>query len=146
MKTTLRHFFLAFVACTLCACLGSNLSAIATGVGETSESVWTLTQGNLDGKPLPITNTAITLQVDNNTFYGNSGINTYNAPVTAKGSRISVDNIFTTLMAGDIENLKLETDYLSALQRVEKYERNENTLILTGKGVSLTYQLSPVQK
>ncbi|SUO94332.1 META domain-containing protein [Suttonella ornithocola] len=132
---------------SLTGCQSSNLSALSL-VPNDSQTVsdamnngyWQLTQAEIDGKTL-IISAPITLSVHNGEFSGQSGINRYRTEAKLQNGSLEVDNnIQTTRMAGPVNEMRLESDYLSALRRVNHYQRNGETLSLSGDGVSLQYR------
>ena len=130
---------------------GLALSTLLLGgcAGESADSLsvetetWVLVEGQVDGKPLDVSNGEITLSfVDGEAMVGNGSVNNYRAPVAISGGRIEhTGPLITTRMAGPMPAMKLESEYLSALGEAEALQRNGNTLIITGEGDELTFSL-----
>ena len=87
----------------------------------------------------------ITLNTANkDAFTGTSVINQYNAPVKIRGNTIEHTGETTiTLMAGDMEAMRLESDYIKALNATKTIRRDGNTLTLSGDGIELRYRPGP---
>lgn len=122
----------------------STIAASSTPVAQKSNlgtEYWQLRQATLDGKPLTI-HTPISLHIQDGTVSGNSGVNQYHAQANLQNGTLTIKDIVTTRMAGSIDNMRLESNYLSALRKVQNVKRDGNHLILSGEGTELHYQVS----
>ncbi|SUO92775.1 META domain-containing protein [Suttonella indologenes] len=141
-----RHSYtlacVAAVGFLLSACQSSGLGSANGTLGPNHErGLWQLSQGSIDNRPLNTALAPITLQTGEGEFSGNSGVNQYRVAVERSGSDLSVDeNIQITRMAGDIEQMRLESDYLSALRRITKAKQQAEFLQLSGEGVELLFR------
>lgn len=142
-----RHSFtvaLAGAACLfLSACESTGLGSAQAALSLRAEhqGQWQLSQGSIDHRPLNTALAPITLQAGNGEFSGISGVNQYRVAVQQNGGALSVDeNIQITRMAGNIEQMRLESDYLSALRRVTQSAHQEGQLQLRGEGVELIFR------
>lgn len=101
---------------------------------------WTLRSGTYEGKPLLLSQSSgITLAFEQDKVYGSGGINQYQAPVNIQGKNITIHDIVTTRMAGDVAKMRVESHYLSALRQVTQYQKDNHELILSGEGVQLHF-------
>ena len=76
-------------------------------------------------------NVKITISFAEENFFGFSGVNNYFGKYTVSGNNIKLSHVGSTLMAGPREAMEKEFEYTSALDKVETYELDKNTLILT---------------
>lgn len=86
--------------------------------------------------------TNITLSFDENEmrFYGQV-VNLYNGSYRASGDRIKFDQDATTLMMGPADAMDAERNYFQFLTKVEKYNLNDGTLVLTANdGKTMTFK------
>lgn len=141
MRQRLRGFTIIATALVLSACQTTApiRSTTAEEVGET----WQLTQGVVKGKALQlVSGHEITLSFyANEAFVGRSAVNNYRVPVKISGSRIEQTGpVITTMMAGSMPAMQLESDYLSAISVVDKISRNGDKLRISGENIQLDYQ------
>lgn len=107
---------------------------------ENSTGHWQFQSGRLNGKAFNADGENITLNYEDKHLFGSSGVNRYQAPVTISGNRLTfTDGIATTRMAGSIEAMRLESDYLSALRAANTIERKDRNLIMRGENVELKF-------
>ena len=108
-------------------------------------TVWVLESGQLNGKPLDTASGEVTLNTaDQTVFTGTAAINQYRAPIRISGSNIThTETITTTLMAGEMAAMRLESDYLEALGATTTLAHEGNHLILRGDGVELRFRAKP---
>ena len=106
---------------------------------------WILVAGQVKGKTLNVQDGKITLKQDKDAFTGISAINHYRVPVKIRGNTIEHPDEppTTTLMAGPMEAMRLESDYIKALNATKTIRREGNTLTLSGDGIELRYRLGP---
>lgn len=76
-------------------------------------------------------NVKITISFAEENFFGFSGVNNYFGKYTVSGNNIKLSHVGSTLMAGPREAMEKEFEYTSALDKVETYKLDKNTLILT---------------
>lgn len=142
-----KKILLASVALLLGACQsgGMNSHDPTTDTGGNTQGQWVLESGQADGKALNTAVGKITLNTANkDAFTGTSVINQYNAPVKIRGNTIEHTGETTiTLMAGDMEAMRLESDYIKALNATKTIRRDGNTLTLSGDGIELRYRPGP---
>lgn len=111
-----------------------------------SAQIWQLDQGHFEGKTLNLAASPerITLVMQGNLLTGKSPVNHYNVPASISGNGLRVTGpIMTTRMAANAEAMRLESDYLQALQKAERYEKSGDRLTIEGQGVRLDYFLKP---
>ena len=73
----------------------------------------------------------ITINFAEENFFGFSGVNNYFGKYTLSGDNMELSHVGSTLMAGSREAMEQEFEYITALGKVEKYQVEKNTLILT---------------
>ena len=129
MKTT-HHAFALLGATLLAACQAdSNPGNISAGDSPRSGSQWVLVAGQLNGKPLNVQDGTVTLTQEKDAFTGVSAINHYRVPVKIRGGNIEhPEPPTTTLMAGPVEAMRLESDYLEAMSAVKHLKREGDSL------------------
>ncbi|MFC2406828.1 MAG: META domain-containing protein, partial [Cardiobacterium sp.] len=131
MKTT-HHAFALLGATLLAACQAdSNPGNISAGDSPRSGSQWVLVAGQLNGKPLNVQDGTVTLTQEKDAFTGVSAINHYRVPVKIRGGNIEhPEPPTTTLMAGPVEAMRLESDYLEAMSAVKHLKREGDSLTI----------------
>ena len=84
----------------------------------------------------------ITLIFNENGINGNAGINNYFGSYKITGNIIEIAGIGATKMAGSQNLMKIETEYLSLLEKVKKMKMtDERSLVLTTEnGKTLTFE------
>ena len=84
----------------------------------------------------------ITLSFTENEINGNAGINNYFGNYKITGNIIEIAGIGATKMAGSQNLMKIETEYLSLLEKVKKMKMtDERSLVLTTEnGKTLTFE------
>lgn len=141
---------ITFIGALFCAgCQeGAQSGSSGKAQGQLEHNIeWKLVSGEDSGKTFGAADniTLVFVEDEGNTLIGGeSGVNLYNAPVTidAKKGSISLglgEMLATTRMMGPPELMQKENDYLNALRRINRYELNDNELILIGDGVTLKY-------
>lgn len=111
-----------------------------------SAQIWQLEQGQLSGKALNLAAAPepITLVMQGDLLTGKSPVNHYNAPASIGGNTLRITGpIMTTRMASSAAAMHLESDYLQALQKAERYEKSGNRLTIQGEDIRLDYFLKP---
>ena len=142
MKTT-HHAFALLGATLLAACQAdSNPGNISAGDSPRSGSQWVLVAGQLNGKPLNVQDGTVTLTQEKDAFTGVSAINHYRVPVKIRGNTIEHPDEppTTTLMAGSIEAMRLESDYLEAMSAAKTLKREGDQLTISGDGIELQFR------
>jgi copper homeostasis protein (lipoprotein) len=137
----LELLLLAVAACGGAAGAGSGGPEDLLGDGE-----WVLAGAEVDGEPLVVpAGTEVTLQRtpegQEGQVAGTSGCNRYSTTMTVVGSTVAVrPEIASTMMACAEDVMALEQAYLEALPRVDEGRRERDRLVLSGEGVTLTYE------
>ena len=146
MKTT-HHAFALLGATLLAACQAdSNPGNISAGDSPRSGSQWVLVAGQLNGKPLNVQDGTVTLTQEKDAFTGVSAINHYRVPVKIRGGNIEhPEPPTTTLMAGPVEAMRLESDYLEAMSAVKHLKREGDSLTISGDNSELQFRPAPPQ-
>ena len=146
MKTT-HHAFALLGATLLAACQAdSNPGNISAGDSPRSGSQWVLVAGQLKGKTLNVQDGKITLKQEKDAFTGVSAINHYRVPVKIRGGNIEhPEPPTTTLMAGPVEAMRLESDYLEAMSAVKHLKREGDSLTISGDNSELQFRPAPPQ-
>lgn len=86
----------------------------------------------------------ITINFAEENFFGFSGVNNYFGKYTVSGDNMKLSHVGSTLMAGPREAMEKEFEYVSALDKVEKYQLQKDTLILTtSSGQQLIFKEVP---
>ena len=107
---------------------------------------WILVAGQVKGKTLNVQDGKITLKQDKDAFTGISAINHYRVPVKIRGSNIEhPEPPTTTLMAGPVEAMRLESDYLEAMSAVKHLKREGDSLTISGDNSELQFRPAPPQ-
>ncbi|EHM51966.1 META domain-containing protein [Cardiobacterium valvarum] len=139
-----KKILLACVPLLLGACQGGGMDSHDPTVDTSGgmQGQWVLESGQADGKALNTAAGKITLNTANkDAFTGIAAINQYNAPVKIRGNTIEhTGETTTTLMAGDMEVMRLESDYIKALNATKTIRRDGDTLTLSGDGIELRYR------
>ena len=91
---------------------------------------WRLVQ--LNGSAVPNSSNAyLELNADQSRFSGNAGCNRMFGTALVRGTRVDLSNIGTTKMAcADRRLQRLETEFVRALENVDRFDRRGNTLEL----------------
>lgn len=146
LQTSYKIALLGMASLLLSACQNSGISSAVSTLKSNpiNHTQWRLSQGSIDHRPLNLAHGNITLTITpNGEFSGNSGINQYRVAVQQQGAQLSVDEkIQTTRMMGSVEQMHLESEYLSALRRVTQSTEQNGKLQLIGEGVELQFQPS----
>ena len=129
-------------ACQSGASGTNNLSANDGAPPANNGGEWELVAGQINGKNLNLQDGKITLKQDKDAFTGISAVNHYRVPVKIRGERIehSKEPPTTTLMAGSVEAMRLESDYLEAMSAVKNIKREGEQLIISGDGIELQFR------
>lgn len=115
-----------------------NLSLMLSLAGCTATSTLSI-KGNEYG----LNNANITLAFDKNEnkFYGKA-VNNYFGVYTLNGANIKLELQGSTMMMGAPEEMTKETKYFNDLNKVTTYTLNDNSLILKGDNIELTFTKS----
>jgi heat shock protein HslJ len=112
----------------LVAVLALTLTSQAGAGPELNGTRWTLAA--LNGRP--VDGSGVSLEFASETeLGGNAGCNSYGATYAVVGDALRLEPVVSTLMlcAGEAVN-NLETEYLAALDQVERFELDGGRLIL----------------
>lgn len=148
MKSPLffKMIFIGVLSLVLSACQSTGMHIMPTPTLSKLTAIkhpqWKLTQGSIDQHTLNLAYGEITLEITpESEFSGNSGINQYRVAVQQQGSQLVVsDGVHTTRMMGSVEEMRLESEYLSALRRITHSTEKDGTLQLSGEGVELLFK------
>lgn len=116
MKKILLGLLMVFV---LVGCSGISSKTTQSIVGKE----YVLTTSTKDVK--------ITINFAEENFFGFSGVNNYFGKYTISGDNMKLSHVGSTLMAGPREAMEKEFEYISSLDKVEKYQVEKDTLTLT---------------
>lgn len=121
---------------------GASQTTDNSGNSAHSGSKWILVAGKVKGKPLNTKDGKITLIQEKDAFTGVSAINHYRVPVKIRGNTIEHPDEppTTTLMAGPMEAMRLESDYLEAMRVVNNLKREGDQLTISGDGIELQFR------
>lgn len=126
---------LALAACGERAPAGSNAGAAGN---------WQLESGTVGGRPVPLVpGYRITLFIDGDNATGTSACNLYGTEVRTQGGSFSISEIEGTAIGCQPEILASEDAYLSALQSVDTFASDGETLTLSGHDASLRFTSLP---
>ncbi|MDO5091498.1 MAG: META domain-containing protein [Cardiobacteriaceae bacterium] len=130
----------------LAACQTNGQAPDHPVIPPASAQTWQLEHGQLGGKTLNLAASPepVTLTMQSNLLTGKSPVNHYNAPANIGGNTLRITGpIMTTRMAANAAAMHLESDYLQALQKAERYDKSGNRLIIEGADARLEYGLRP---
>ena len=98
---------------------------------------------SIKGNEFSLNNANITLAFDKNEnkFYGKA-VNNYFGVYTLNGANIKLELQGSTMMMGTPEEMTKETKYFNDLNKVTTYTLNDNSLILKGDNIELTFTKS----
>ena len=115
-----------------------NLSLMLSLAGCTATST-----PSIKGNEYGLNNANITLAFDKNEnkFYGKA-VNNYFGVYTLNGANIKLELQGSTMMMGTPEEMTKETKYFNDLNKVTTYTLNDNSLILKGDNIELTFTKS----
>ena len=148
MKTTSKTVGL-ITALLLAACQGSTADALKVaddnGNHQPGSGEWVLVAGQVKGQALNVQDGKVTLKQDKDAFVGVSAINHYRVPVKIRGNTIehTDEPPTTTLMAGSMEAMRLESDYLEAMSAAKTLKREGDQLTISGDGIELQFRPAP---
>lgn len=77
-------------------------------------------------------NAEITLSIDGNSFAGVAAINRYFGRFEQNGSKISFKPAGSTMMAGPENLMRIESEYIQGLEKIESWQFENNHLTLNG--------------
>lgn len=103
------------------------------------------TSGSLIGKEYVLSTSTkevkITINFAEENFFGFSGVNNYFGSYTVSGDNIKLSHVGSTLMAGPRDAMEKEFEYISSLDKVEKYKiEKENLILTTDSGQQLIFK------
>lgn len=114
---------------------------------ETVEKVGTVTQtaqtildiNSIKGKEFTLENSDATITFDNTKVYGFAGVNRYFGSLKVEGSKITIENVASTMMAGPQAKMEQEFKYLKDLAEMNSMKIEGNVITLTGNGKTLRF-------
>lgn len=144
----LRGLAALAVLAALAAGCGSGSGDDPAPGGGTSQQVdldgsWHLVSGRDAEGTFVLRGREVTLKVDGRDAGGTSACNLYGTEVTVDGDAVRFGAAMGTEMACEPPVMELERRYLAGLQAVERAERTEETLTLSGPDVVLELELDP---
>jgi len=75
------------------------------------------------------------------TIYGNGGVNTFNGQYALEDRKLYITSIISTLMAGTIRTMEVESKYFKALENAEYIEfKDYNTFTIFAEDEELTFR------
>ena len=134
--------------------LAKNLSLVAAmlylTVASTAYSAdkhptgsWILVESNGE----KIEGRAPTIRFTEKGMDGSTGVNRFFGKFAQEGDKLFGDGIGMTRRAGPPEAMKVERDYVNALQAVTQYRTEEEQLILeSGDKIKLVFKVAPKEK
>jgi heat shock protein HslJ len=134
----IRFFLLLLTFVSLTACSTNSTSNTLPGTTGFRSTSWELqTYGQPNNEQQVLSGTTITAEFDQRTgiVSGSAGCNSYSAGYTLNGFNLSVTNeIMSTMMACSEEIMQQEQMYLKILQAAERYQLQDNILIIMSAG------------
>ena len=142
------------LANTLTLTAAALLAACQSGAGgapqvaddnHDASGQWVLVAGQLNGKALNVQDGTVTLNQGKDAFTGVSAVNHYRVPVKIRGNNIEHldEPPTTTLMAGPVEAMRLESDYIEAMSAAKTLKHEGDRLIISGDGIELQFRPAP---
>jgi heat shock protein HslJ len=127
---------------------GSQTGSGAAPSGSRLDGDWYVGSGTVEGVDLALLpDRPLTLNLDALTASGSSGCNQFSGDVSVSGSGPDLEIRFGPLSATEMAcpgpAMGLESRYLAALDTVRTATVSDDTLTLTGDGVSLTLRTQP---
>jgi heat shock protein HslJ len=128
------------------------LIALLAGCAEAGEQggdptgiAWELTEGTVDGQPVPIVDGhGITLSLTDEGVGGTAACNGYGGMYEIAGDQITFSELFGTEMACTPEAvMESEQTYLRGLLLVDTFSMTDENLTLSGEGVELVFAALP---
>lgn len=115
------------IAATITACTATTE---ANAQGDLNNTEWKLVR--IGDQPVK-EGVEITLSFsDDGTAGGSAGCNSYGSDYTVEGNQITFAQVVSTMMACQDEDvMKLEAEFLAALQNSESFDLQEGTLTIT---------------
>ena len=148
MKThsmkTLIIFILVLAVSTACSAANTDASS---GLNSSAGTTWVLqSYGPENSQSTALADRQVTLKFDfeQDTASGNGGCNSYSGSFSLTGDKLSFGPMMSTLMACFPEEvMQQETTFNRLLSQVERYQLNQDTLVLyTADGQELTFTAS----
>lgn len=134
----------ALAAVALVAACGEQVGTTTDGVDL--EGSWHLVSGRDADGTFELRGREVTLEVEGTEAGGTSACNLYGGRVEVDGDSVRLSELGGTEMGCEPDVMALEQRYLEALRAVERGERSEDALTLSGTGVSLEFSLdAPVE-
>ncbi|MGN0032398.1 MAG: META domain-containing protein [Candidatus Limimorpha sp.] len=90
---------------------------------------------SINGKEIPATMNipSLTLNTEDNTYHGVTGVNYLNGDFELKAGTISFSDAPMTRMMGDPVSMEVESDYLHAISNAFSLKMKNNTLMIGDK-------------
>lgn len=131
----------ALAAMALAAACGEQVGTATDGVDL--QGSWHLVSGRDDDGAFELRGREVTLRVDGAEAGGTSACNLYGGRVQVDGDSVRLSELGGTEMGCEPDVMALEQRYLEALRTVERGERSDDELTLSGADVSLEFSLDP---
>lgn len=122
--------------------LGFALAACSPPGGDAPDvdGAWQLVEGTSGGQAItPGAAAPVTLELDGDAVFGNSGCNTYRGTAAIDGAELSFGPLASTMMFCE-DSMEVENAYLAALDAVTGAARAGDELTLTGEDVELVFE------
>ncbi len=125
---------IALVGALLSGCTAlDKTSETADKVSTMSKTAQTILDMNsIKGVEYTLEGSDITVVFNSGKIYGFSGVNRYFGVVEIEGDKIIIDNIASTMMAGEPAKMEREMEYLKKLANVNKILIENNSILLFG--------------
>lgn len=131
---------------TLIGALLSGCTALEK-TNETADKVSTMSKtaqtmldmNSIKGVEYTLEGSDITVVFDGGKIYGFSGVNRYFGVVEIEGDKVTIDNVASTMMAGEPAKMDSEVEYLRKLANVNKIVIEENSISLLGNDKPLKF-------
>lgn len=114
------------------------------GGSETYEGTWQLVEGHgPEGQIHLVAGYRVTMHIDGTSAGGTSACNSYGGDISIDGGSFTMRDGSMTGMACRPDVMETETAYLAALGAADGISRRDATLLLTGEGTELRFELMP---
>lgn len=132
---------IALVGALLSGCTAlDKTSETADKVSTMSKTAQTILDMNsIKGVEYTLEGSDITVVFNSGKIYGFSGVNRYFGVVEIEGDKIIIDNIASTMMAGEPAKMEREMEYLKKLANVNKILIENNSILLFGNEKPLKF-------
>ena len=120
--------------------------SVETTGAESIDGVWQLESGTVNGAPVPLVDGyRITFSGEGSTFGGTAACNQYGATIGIDSGTVTLEELFVTEKACRPEVMDSEAAFLTGLQGVDRAERTDDRLVLSGPDARLEFvELAPI--